>query len=72
MEKILSKMGVKKTEFGYTVGGYLDLRGTSITALPDNLTVGGYLDLSGTSITALPDKLSKRINSRRILVMKTK
>ncbi|EGT3135887.1 hypothetical protein JDW24_001866, partial [Salmonella enterica subsp. enterica serovar Uganda] len=36
----------------------LDLRGTSITALPDNLTVGGRLDLSGTSITALPDNLT--------------
>ena len=31
-------------------GGYLDLRGTQITALPDNLTVGGSLDLSGTQI----------------------
>ena len=31
-------------------GGYLDLRGTQITALPDNLTVGGYLDLRGTQI----------------------
>ncbi len=33
-------------------GGSLDLSGTGITALPDNLTVGGYLDLSGTGITA--------------------
>ena len=33
-------------------GGYLDLRGTGITALPDNLTVGGSLDLRGTGITA--------------------
>lgn len=32
-------------------GGSLDLRGTQITALPDNLTVGGSLDLSGTQIT---------------------
>lgn len=32
-------------------GGYLDLRGTGITSLPDNLTVGGCLDLSGTGIT---------------------
>ena len=39
-------------------GGYLDLRGTGITALPDNLTVGGSLDLSGTGITALPDNLT--------------
>jgi len=41
-----------------TVGGYLYLRGTAITALPDNLTVGGYLDLRGTDITALPDNLT--------------
>ncbi|EFS0316728.1 hypothetical protein HYB67_004133, partial [Salmonella enterica subsp. enterica serovar Sandiego] len=38
--------------------GGLDLSGTSITALPDNLTVGGGLNLSGTSITALPDNLT--------------
>ncbi|EHG4039804.1 hypothetical protein J4198_003530 [Salmonella enterica] len=41
-----------------TVGGWLDLRGTSITTLPDNLTVGGWLDLSGASITTLPDNLT--------------
>ena len=35
-----------------TVGGYLDLQDTKITALPDGLTVGGYLYLSGTAITA--------------------
>ena len=39
-------------------GGDLDLRGTQITALPDNLTVGGSLDLRGTQITALPDNLT--------------
>ena len=38
--------------------GNLDLRGTGITALPDNLTVGGWLDLSGTGITTLPDNLT--------------
>ena len=38
--------------------GNLDLSGTQITALPDNLTVGGWLDLSGTEITALPDNLT--------------
>ena len=31
--------------------GWLDLRDTNITALPDNLTVGGWLYLSGTEIT---------------------
>ena len=39
-------------------GDSLDLRGTQITALPDNLTVGGSLDLRGTQITALPDNLT--------------
>lgn len=38
--------------------GNLDLSGTQITSLPDNLTVGGWLDLSGTQITALPDNLT--------------
>ena len=40
------------------MGGSLDLRGTGITALPDNLTVGGSLYLRGTGITALPDNLT--------------
>ena len=39
-------------------GGYLDLRGTQITALPEGLTVGGSLDLRGTQITALPEGLT--------------
>ena len=39
-------------------GGGLDLRGTPITHLPDNLTVGGGLDLRGTPITHLPDNLT--------------
>ena len=38
--------------------GSLDLRGTGITSLPDNLTVDGWLDLSGTGITSLPDNLT--------------
>ena len=38
--------------------GYLDLRGTGITSLPDGLTVGGWLDLSGTGITSLPEGLT--------------
>ena len=38
--------------------GYLNLIGTQITVLPDNLSVGGFLDLSGTQITVLPDNLS--------------
>ena len=39
--------------------GYLDLRGTGITSLPDNLTIGDSLDLEGcTGITSLPDNLT--------------
>ena len=40
--------------------GNLDLRGTQITALPDNLTVGGSLYLSGTQITK-PDKERRKV-----------
>ena len=50
---------VLKTKDGSTYyNGSLDLRGTQITVLPDNLTVGGSLYLSGTQITVLPDNLT--------------
>ncbi|PWD59562.1 hypothetical protein DF209_10110, partial [Pectobacterium polaris] len=39
-------------------GGSLDLRGTGITSLPENLSVGGSLDLQGTGITSLPENLT--------------
>jgi hypothetical protein len=40
--------------------GNLDLGGTPITSLPDNLTyVDGYLDLIESKITSLPDNLTK-------------
>ena len=42
-------------------GGSLDLRGTQITALPENLTVGGSLDLRGTQITAKERSKVKRL-----------
>jgi hypothetical protein len=42
---------------GLHVGGYLNLRGTAVTALPDGLHVGGSLYLEGTAVTALPDGL---------------
>ena len=56
-----------KNKTGYTLevkngklhyGSYLDLEGTGITSLTDNLTVGGYLDLRNTGITSLPDNLT--------------
>jgi hypothetical protein len=43
---------------GLEVKGTLDLSGTPITSLPDNLSVGGSLYLADTSITSLPDRLS--------------
>ena len=47
-----------KAMMGQNNNGNLDLSGTKITALPDNLTVGGNLYLRGTRITALPDNLT--------------
>ena len=49
---------LEKRDNGYYYDDSLDLTGTAITALPDNLTVGGYLYLSYTSITSLPDNLT--------------
>ena len=60
-EKFVKGWGINDyqiIEDNLTVGGYLDLRGTSITTLPDNLTVGEGLYLSRTSITTLPDNLT--------------
>ena len=47
---------------GSSIDCDLDLRGTAITALPDNLSVGGDLDLSGTAITNLPKTAKIRGN----------
>ena len=41
--------------------GSLDLRGTKITKLPDNLTVGGSLNLRGTKITNVPKCFETRV-----------
>lgn len=38
-------------------GGGLDLSGTGIVSLPENLTVDGLLYLSGTNIASLPEGL---------------
>ena len=57
IEKLLGvKIEIKEGKFYY--GGSLDLRGTGITSLPENLTVGGSLDLRGTGITSLPENLT--------------
>lgn len=38
--------------------GFLDLSGSAIAKLPNNLTVGNWLDLSDSAITELPDNLA--------------
>ena len=44
---------------GTKYNGYLYLRGTQITSLPENLTtIGGSLYLRGTQITSLPENLT--------------
>ena len=65
-KNILTKEWLDKKNISYTisaggkinVGGSLDLQGTQIAALPDNLTVGGSLYLQGTQIAA-PRKLKR-------------
>ena len=63
IDKWFSDLGISSDRytidknFNISVGGYLYLYGTKITALPDNLRVGGSLYLGGTKITALPDNL---------------
>ena len=60
-EKMLGvKLEEKEGRFHYD--GSLDLRGTQITSLPDNLTVGGYLDLEGTGITDASKVIRKSID----------
>lgn len=61
---------VRKTEEEIK-NGYLYLRGTGITQLPDNLTVGGYLYLRGTGITNT-GKVNKTLsaNARRKIAAK--
>ncbi len=55
----LGNYELKKNKEGHEFGGYLYLRGTGITSLPENLTVGGSLDLEGcTGITSLPENLT--------------
>ena len=55
---ISSKKYTINSDLSIEVEGSLDLLGTNITSLSDNLSVEGYLDLEGTNITSLPDNLS--------------
>ena len=50
-----------KTGKPVKIGGSLDLSGTGITSLPDNLAVGGYLYLSGTGIKKVPLGCKRRV-----------
>jgi hypothetical protein len=56
LEEILG-IWLTRSEGKYMWKGNIDLKGTHITELPDNLHVGGYLDLRRTQITELPDNL---------------
>ena len=49
---------VAKKKKAIVITGFLDLRGSGITELPNNLTVSGNLFLSDTGITALPYNLT--------------
>ena len=64
IEKWFSNLGISSNkytidkDFNIKVKESLDLKGTNITSLPDNLSVGENLGLKGTNITSLPDNLS--------------
>ena len=60
LKEYLIKAGInfEEKDGAITVGGGLDLRGTGITSLPENLTVGGGLYLRDTGITSLPENLT--------------
>ena len=54
----MKKLTLKKAErMMEENNGNLDLYGSDVEELPDNLTVGGWLDLRNTEITALPNNL---------------
>ena len=57
VEKLLG-VTVEQNGNSFSYKGSLYLRGTQITALPENLNVGGSLYLRGTQITALPENLN--------------
>ncbi|HBZ9399090.1 TPA: hypothetical protein MNT80_003269 [Citrobacter freundii] len=63
--------GVDALPDNLTVGGWLDLSGTSITALPDNLTVGGSLYLRPEKITNVSYRENCGYSSRTIFAMWT-
>ncbi|WP_213382581.1 hypothetical protein [Enterobacter cloacae] len=63
--------GIAALPDNLTVGGWLDLEGTSITALPDNLTVGGSLYLRPEKITNVSYRENCGYSSRTIFAMWT-
>ena len=50
---LLQKFLEKKGNQPYSIGRYLDLRGTPIKSLGNLTSVGGFLDLHGTEIKSL-------------------
>ena len=51
-------------------GGSLDLEGTQIASLPDNLTVGGFLDLEGTQIADEEAGKVNKLHTETVLTWK--
>ena len=49
---------IAKKKKNIVINGFLDLRSSKITALPDGLTVRGNFYLTNTAITALPENLT--------------
>ena len=59
LKAFIEKYGDISRLNGTEYNGSLDLRGTQITSLPENLTtIGGSLYLRGTQITSLPENLT--------------
>src|SRR6185436_10265076 len=57
IDELNNEIAKRKKE--HVINGFLDLRGSQITKLPNNLTVNGNFYLSNnTGITALPDNLT--------------
>ena len=70
LEKI-AKIELEKKDGKLHYGGSLYLRGTQITALPENLTVGGSLYLEGTQITDT-NKVKRNINTESFFEWKNR
>ena len=69
--KLLKREGVESELDGnnLSLGGSLYLRGTGITALPDNLSVGGSIDLDAKRISNIAYRENCGFSSRTIFAV---